>query len=252
MPFLPWSLNAARFVYWTMPAHHTIVTSLLLKSQQVFAEEWAQEHADLPPSLQESTLQFDQRRDDGGFTPGIRYTPYGLTAPASEGNLEGLDQALPAFGGPINALARGQDPFGNPLKTTPSADNPQGTVRGLLPKGAVAVNQLAEALIPYLSQARRLREHGETAFPTSNIFRPKTKPGTSHGMSALRRTYDPFRPTYVKAGGGGPVHPLSKKAAKDLGLDAGDLHDLQQAVADQGGLDHADLEELRRLARGGG
>lgn len=254
MPFLPWSLNAARFVYWTMPAHHTILTSLLVKSQQVFAEEWKQQHADLPPDLQETALGFDARRKDGGFTPGIRYTPYGLTAPASEGNLEGLDQALPAFGGPINALARGQDPFGNPLKTTPSADNPQGNVRGLLPKLAVAGNQLAEALIPYLSQARRLREGGETPYPTSNIVSPKTKPDTSHGMSAARRTFDPFRPTYVKSGGGaGSVKPLSSKAARGLGLDHRDLDELRKAASGAGaGLDKADLEELRRLARGGG
>ena len=37
--------------------------------------------------------------------------------------------------------------------------------------------------------------------PTSNIFSPKTKPGTSYGMSALERTYNPFRPTYVKPPG---------------------------------------------------
>jgi hypothetical protein len=35
MPFLPWALNAARFVYWTMPVHHTILTSLLLKTEAV-------------------------------------------------------------------------------------------------------------------------------------------------------------------------------------------------------------------------
>jgi hypothetical protein len=34
-PFLPWALSAARFVFWTMPAHHTIKTALLLQSEQV-------------------------------------------------------------------------------------------------------------------------------------------------------------------------------------------------------------------------
>jgi hypothetical protein len=252
MPFLPWALNAARFVYWTMPTQRTILTSLLLKTNQAVAKEWQQQHADLPPSLQETTLAFDARRKDGGFTPGIRYTPYGLTAPATEGNLEGFDQALPALRGPAQALLQGQDPFGNPLKTERSASNPQGTVRGLGPKFAVAGNELAEALIPYLAQARRLRERGETALPTSNILSPKTKPGTSHGMSALRRTFDPFRPTYVKAGGGGAAHPLSAKAAERLGLDPADLHDLQrEARQAAAGLDKADLEELRQLARGG-
>jgi hypothetical protein len=28
-PFLPWALNAARFVFWTMPAHRSLQTALL-------------------------------------------------------------------------------------------------------------------------------------------------------------------------------------------------------------------------------
>jgi len=196
-PFLPWALNSARFVYWTMPTQRTILTSLLLKTQAVVADEWKQQHSDLPPSLQGTTLALDARRKDGGFTPGARYTPFGLTGPVSQGNFEGLDQALPAVAGPVNAIFKGQDPFGNDLKTTPSAGNPQGTVAGW-GKVPVAANELGEALIPYLSQIRRLREHGETAYPTSTVLSPKTKAGTSHGMSAANRTFNPFRPTYVK------------------------------------------------------
>jgi hypothetical protein len=56
--------------------------------------------------------------------------------------------------------------------------------------------------LPYLSTGRRLLEHGETPFAGSTILHPSTKPGTSHGMSAARRTFDPFRPTYLRKGGG--------------------------------------------------
>jgi hypothetical protein len=253
MPFLPWALSAARFVYWTMPVHHTILTAALLKTEAVVHKDWEQQHAFLKPEMRQGTLGMDPVRKDGGITPLARYTPYGLTGPAIHGDLEGLDQALPALGGPTKALFSGQDPFGRPLTTEKTASNPQGTVNGLVPKAAVAGNELAEALVPYLSQIRRLREHGETALSTSTALSPKTKPDSSHGMSAARRTFDPFRPTYVRAGGSGKVKALSGKAAKDLGLDAADMHDLQQAARDAGaGLDKADLEELRQLARGGG
>jgi hypothetical protein len=33
-PFLPWMLNAARFVFWTMPVHHSALTAFLLKVDQ--------------------------------------------------------------------------------------------------------------------------------------------------------------------------------------------------------------------------
>jgi hypothetical protein len=69
-------------------------------------------------------------------------------------------------------------------------------------------------------------------------------------MSALRRTFDPFRPTYLKPPSSAKG---AAKTAKALGLDAADLHDLRQAAkAAGGGLDKGDLEELRQLARGGG
>jgi hypothetical protein len=45
-PFLPWALSAARFVYWTMPVHHTILTSVLLKTEAVVDKEWKDAHKD--------------------------------------------------------------------------------------------------------------------------------------------------------------------------------------------------------------
>jgi hypothetical protein len=204
MPFLPWALNAARFVYWTMPTQRTIVSSLLIKTNDVVSDEWKKQHASLSPKQAAGTLGIDPVRKDGGITPVIRYTPYGLTEPILRGDLEGADYAFPAFSG-VTAALQGKDPFGNDLKAPPSASNPQGTVTSLPAKGAVAANSLAEALVPYLAQIRRLREHGETGYSTSNVIHPKTKPGTSYGMtghgvppSVFRALY-PFRPTYLRA-----------------------------------------------------
>jgi hypothetical protein len=67
--------------------------------------------------------------------------------------------------------------------------------------------------VPYLSNIRRLQEHGETAFADSTVLRPKSKPGTSHGMSAARRVLDPFRPTYLTAAGASEVEPSAGPAA---------------------------------------
>jgi hypothetical protein len=39
-PFLPWALNAARFVYWTMPAHHSALTSVLVKTNEAVKKDW--------------------------------------------------------------------------------------------------------------------------------------------------------------------------------------------------------------------
>jgi hypothetical protein len=121
----------------------------------------------------------------------------------------------------VTAALQGKDPFGNDLKAPPSASNPQGTVTSLPAKGAVAANSLAEALVPYLAQIRRLREHGETGYSTSNVIHPKTKPGTSHGMSAAYRTLYPFRPTYLRAGGGGSVRlaPSAPASASERALE---------------------------------
>jgi hypothetical protein len=239
MPFLPWALSAARFVYWTMPTQRTILTALLLKTNDVVADEWKREHAFLSPEQRAGTLGIDPVRKDRGITPLVRYGPYGLTGPVMAGDFGGLDYAFPVVSGAAKALA-GLDPFNKPLKAPPTPDNPQGTVQGWN-RVPVAANSLAEALLPYLAQARRLREHGETAYSTSNVFSPKTKPGTSHGRSAATRTLWPFNPTYLRAdsGGGGSKEPPELREIRQL-------HARSAAAAAAA---RADLDEIRRITR---
>jgi hypothetical protein len=66
-------------------------------------------------------------------------------------------------------------------------------------------------------------------------------------MSAVRRTYDPFRPTYLRNPTGGG------KAGAYPGLDKGDLKDIRDAVRGAGGsgyqLDKSDLEDIRQALR---
>ena len=190
-PFVPWSLAAARFVFWTMPAHHTVATAALLKLSQDVQADWDEAHKNAPPDLNLALVQ-----DDGGLVDLARYSPYGFSGPLSQGNIAGITGTLlPQISGAQAAL-RGQDPFGRPLRLKPTEDNPEGTPSGWQ-KAGVALNAGLEASVPWLAMARRLQEGGGTPYGNSTVLSPKTKPDSSH-MSAVRRTLDPFRPTYVK------------------------------------------------------
>lgn len=212
-PFLPWALNAARFVFWTMPAHNTVKTALLIKTQQVVAKDWQQIHSDVPPG----GLKLAIPTKKGGWIDLARYTPYGMAGPIAEGdNLSSItNEFTPQLAGAINAI-NGRDPFGRDLKVKPSPSNPQGKA-STWQTISIAANSLAESMIPYLAMGRRLREKGSTAYSNSTILSPKIKPGTSHGMSAARRTLDPFRPTYLRARGGQVVsQPSSVDASSGI------------------------------------
>ena len=192
-PFLPWTLASLRFVFWTLPAHHTGAFVALMKSAQSVQADWERQHADVPPG----TLKDALVRPDGGLVDIARYTPFGATSPIVQGDLTNLTNTiLPQLSGSEKAL-EGQDPFGRELQVPKTASNPQGKASGAQKVG-IAGYSLAEALVPLLAQARRLREGGGTAYANSTIFSPKTKPGTSHG-SAVNRTLNPFRETYLKA-----------------------------------------------------
>jgi hypothetical protein len=197
-PFAPWMLSAARFVFWTMPAHNTVKTALLVKAYEVQQQDWEEIHRTVPPGGLKDAIP----TKDGGWIDLARYTPWGLTAPiATGGDLRSItSQFTPQLGGAVNAF-QGKDPFGRDLKLRPTPGNPKGKPSPW-DMARIAGYSLLEAVTPYLSTGRRLREGGETAFADSTIWSPKTKPGTSHGQSALERTFSPFRATYLHAGGG--------------------------------------------------
>lgn len=242
-PFAPWAMSAARFVFWTMPAHHTALTALLIKTNEVMSKDWDAMHADAPPG----GLQLAVRTDDGGFVDLARYTPWGLTGPAAEGDLGAItSQVLPQLSGAQSAL-EGQDPFGRELRVPRTPENPSGRAT-VAQKIMIALNAALESGAPYASTVRRLQEHGETAWPTSNLLHPKTKPGTGHGMSAARRTFDPFRPTYLRGG----VAPVPTRAPRGGTGGGGDLPASVQRALAEDALGGEDLPESVRRALDGG
>jgi hypothetical protein len=242
MPFIPWVLNSARFVFWTMPAHRTVQTALLMKVNDVVAQDWKDQHADTPPG----SLRLAIPTKKGGWIDLARYTPYGMSGPLASGDLQGVtDQLLPQFSGTLSAI-EGRDPFGRPLRTEAQVREGRKDVTGG-EKLFQALYGLGESLVPYIAQIRRVREGGGTAYSGSTALDPDVKPGTDY-MSGWRRTFDPFRPTYLRSpSSGGKVKSLGTASS---GLDDADLHDLREAVGGSSGLDDADLQELRDLVRG--
>lgn len=196
-PFFPWTLAALRFAYWTLPAHHTVAFSALMKVGQQVIGKWEAEHADLPPG----TLRAGFIQPDKGVIDFTRYTPAGVTQPLSELGKKGvsaesaiqplLGVVAPQFSGAQNALG-GLDPFNRSLEVSGGDHKPHG-----LQTLGIAANSLLEALIPGLAYGRRLREGGGTAYANSTALSPQVKPGTSH-QSAVNRTFNPFRETYLK------------------------------------------------------
>lgn len=239
-PFIPWSLSAARFVYWTMPAHRTALTALLVKTQNVVQGEWDKQHSDLSPT--QGSLRAAARTKDGGLIDFSRYTPYGFSVPISEGDFSQLgSQVMPQLSGTVAALA-GRNPFGQALQGKRTPSNPTGKVNPL----AAAGYQFLESVVPYLSTVRRLREGGGTSLGDSTILHPDTKPGSSHGMSAVDRTFNPFRPTYVRGSSGstipagdGPTGHVSPRQhlmdtrARKAAAAAGGLTRSQQSLMDR-------------------
>lgn len=196
-PFIPWTLNALRFVYWTLPAHHSATFTALVKAAQHVQAEWEGEHGFLSPQQRKGTLADALVRGDKGLVDLGRYTPFGATIPFAHGDFSSIPSTiLPQISGAGEALA-GKDAFGNDLQVPKTASNPSGEPTGGQELG-IAANQLAESMIPGVALGRRLQEKGGTSYGNSTIFSPKAKPETSH-ESAVSRTLNPFRPTYVKA-----------------------------------------------------
>jgi hypothetical protein len=198
MPFLPWALNAARFVYWTMPAHRTIQTALLIKVSDVVAQDWADQRRNLPPG----GLSLAVPTEGGGWLDLSRYTPYGLSGPISDmaernprGALDPIfDLFLPQFASGAAAV-RGKDPFGRDLKLDPAENAGEADPTFIQQLGAGGYAQV-ESMVPYLAMIRRLREGGGTAYGGSTVIDPDVKPNTSR-MSAAERVLSPLAPTYL-------------------------------------------------------
>ncbi len=187
-PFLPWFLNAARFVGHTLPVKHPAKTALLTNVEVALQEEIEASREGLPPGSLESAV----RLKDGGLLDLARYTPFGAFTGGPE---ELAAPLLPQIDSVVAAL-RGQSFTGRPLRLE-SGERATSSQRLWL-----ALNALVEGSAPGVSILRRAQEGGGTGFDDSTVFSPKVKPGTKRG-GAADRILNPLRPTYLGGGGSG-------------------------------------------------
>jgi hypothetical protein len=199
-PFLPWFLNAARFVGYALPVHHPVKTALLANVTTTLGEEIEANRKKVPPGDLQSAI----RRKDGGLVNLARYTPFGAFTKGVQGITEPL---LPQVDSAV-AILQGRSFTGKPLrfedKSTP-ADRK---------KLWLAMYTMLEAAVPGVSIIRRAQEGGATPYDDSTVLDPKTKPGTKRG-SAANRILNPVRPTYLSGGAssGGKVPPALQREA---------------------------------------
>jgi hypothetical protein len=194
MPFVPWYLNAYKFVFYTLPVHHPIKTALAANVEATLDKQFDEDRKQLG-DFSKGDLGGAIKLKDGGFLTLARYTPFGaMTALPEQGPIGAATEVLlPQYSSAVWAGAGHQNFAHRPLR------GPDGDIENGWTASAIAANAFMESLVPGVSIARRLREGGRTAYDTSTVFRTRTKPGTSYGRSALSRVFNPFNPTYLNA-----------------------------------------------------
>lgn len=182
-PFLPWYLNAAKFVLWTLPVKHPVASALMASLRQTVTQD-VQDGKQLPMNA------FLAQQI-------ARVTPFGIfnapTQPGPGGVLADLmDTAsstfLPQIMGAYNA-SKGLNAFGDGPLTSPHGDVKGGTTAST----TAAIETFLESLLPGLSKIREAREGGQPSYGTSNVIAPEPKPGGDGGNlgEVLNRAFNP-------------------------------------------------------------
>jgi hypothetical protein len=208
-PFLPWYLNAAKFVYWTLPVKHPLKGALLASTERLFDSDQHDRNESLFAG-DAGGLGADPRRSDGGIVPLSRYTPFGAFAEMGRDADHVIDQGvlgpvLPQFSTAIMTAAFGLNFSGRSLRLSGGGKPSEGK------KAWLAAYALFESAFPFTQIGRRLLEHGDTGYDDSTILHPKPKSGTSFGRSAPERIFVPWTPTYLSSptGGGSDLKPTA-------------------------------------------
>jgi hypothetical protein len=175
-PFVPWTLNAVRFLATVLPKDHPVLSSLIA-SADAAEEDWRKAHR---LSLHASHLPFF---DLGGYpTHGGKdvlrvghYTPFGAAVDPSGGL---SDMVLPQFSGMYGAVKYGLDWKGQPLR------HPNGKAFNPAEQWLYGLTQLAEAMVPLAQQTQDVATSKHPArqvqkelrvLSTTRIKPPKTK-----------------------------------------------------------------------------
>jgi hypothetical protein len=144
-PFLPWYLNAARFVFWTLPMKHPFKTAVLLAAEHAFSKDIADQHKDVPPGELKSAVP-----SGGGWLDLARFTPFGAFTAAAGGDYSQLfSPFFPQFQG-VQKASGGLDPVQPPAGGAEDTRQPEGQ-RDRLRHPQGDGEQALEAFVPGLS-----------------------------------------------------------------------------------------------------
>lgn len=197
-PFLPWYLNSVKFIYHTLPVKHPVKTAVVASVEQSLQGQFDKTHSDAPAGSLKSAL----RTKGGGFLDLSRFTPFGVLA---EGGQSLSSPFFPQFEGIAQTLG-GVNFTWKPLRLQSGKVVQPGSTKAI----TMALYSALESVVPGVSIARRLQEHGESAFDDSTVTSPKTRAGTSYGQhlpgikgglsAAANRVLNPARPTYLHGG----------------------------------------------------
>jgi hypothetical protein len=194
-PFLPWYLNAAKFVLWNLPAHHPVASALLASLRQTVNQD-IQDGKQAPLNV-------------WAMQELARISPFGIFTPPSTKPSTGAAIAGQQFTGAILPQAEsslfelmGRSPFlDGPLKQAPTPGAKYGT-NGFSgdvnapsgPATAAAVENLLESFLPLARYVRLAEAGGKKTYGTSTIVSPQVKPGQGKASvgSTLARIFNPF------------------------------------------------------------
>jgi hypothetical protein len=221
-PFLAWYLNCLKFVMWTLPAHHPVLTGLMAAAHSNLDSDiksWIagkgpggpiggsrfgiDTAADKPTGFMKALLSLPGFQIPQGAVIDLAHlTPFGAYT-------EGLGRTLakemvPQIMGPIATLSNLNPITLRPMQKSDGGGKPI-KFNGIQMYGAngqpqktpttaknfngwelalMALNNLIEGFVPGVSMARRIREGGKASAPNSNLIFPKTNPNsTDKGLS---------------------------------------------------------------------
>jgi hypothetical protein len=214
-PFITWYVNAARFVYKTMPLEHPVIEGTLAASYVADEKKRNSEGMGyFGPNPIKPFLQGTVPVGDGAHTPLQHYLPWG--AFSDVGSIAGT---INPIWGPAFNTGSGTDWKGGPVS------HPKG-MNDIEARAMATVNSMFEAMVPMAAAAHRVLQRGGSAYDTSNLLDVQLRPGTKRDIGAgFVKTFNPLRS--YKASSRVPGAGSSAPVRLKLGGGSGSAHGIK-------------------------
>lgn len=234
-PFLAWFLNAAKFVYVTLPKAHPVKTAILAGLYETLDKKITKQGFDafrINPDKLGFYLQGGLMLPDKRVVRIAHFTPFSI---ASEGLYGAGDLLLPQ----ISSIAAG---IAGKTFTGQDITDAKGKPTDALGNLGFVMNSLAEQMVPGLAMVRQVGEGGGDTHPASRAWAPKVKGAKkSQGGSGRAVAVTPEGSLLTGAGKALiPVWPVKTPASRR----AQEESKAAQDGGDGSGISDADLERI--------